>query len=167
MDRDSAYLVAFWTGVGALILFALLGCTTPQQSSTYIVGDSTLMLAQTHYPLENSHGYPGAAPTDFDIPADVHRVLWVFVWSNPGARGWPGLTDDFQAIADACSWRRQCTLAFQGVFPNLDEAMHEEFPDFPVCDLTKFPIARPDGVHPDDAGAWVLGSEIAQCALHP
>jgi hypothetical protein len=161
-------------GVGALAALVLVGLTAcspvlrqlgpgDDEASAEpwaIVGDSTLYLANQADSIPGSRGWPGASPYDAieGIAGDA-RVLWVYVGSNLG-NGRPGVDDDIRAMTDACR-TRECTVTVEGVVGDYDQAVRAHFRR--LCDLSLLDIARPDGTHPDIAGAKVMSRAIKGC----
>jgi hypothetical protein len=161
-------------GLGALAALALVGLTACSPvlhqlalgddetagAPWAIVGDSTLYLADQADPIPGSRGWPGASPYDaIEGIAGDDRVLWVYVGSNLG-NGRPGVDDDIRAMTDACQ-TRECMVTVEGVVGDYDRAVRAHFRR--LCDLSLLDIARPDGTHPDTAGAKVMSRAIKGC----
>jgi hypothetical protein len=159
-------------GVGALAALALVGLTAyspvlrqvgddeVSAEPWVIVGDSTLYLADQADSIPGSRGWPGASPYDaIDGIAGADRVVWVYVGSNLG-NGRPGVADDIRAMTDACR-TRECMITVEGVVGDYDRAVRAHFRR--LCDLSLLDIARPDGTHPDTAGAKVMSRAIKGC----
>jgi hypothetical protein len=162
------------SGVRALAVLALVGLTAcspvlrqlglgDDEASAEpwaIVGDSTLYLADQADSIPGSRGWPGASPYDaIEGIAGDDRVLWVYVGSNLG-NGRPGVDDDIRAMTDACR-TRECMVTIEGVVGDYDRAVRAYFRR--LCDLSLLDIARPDGTHPDTAGATVMSRGIKSC----
>ncbi len=150
--------------VAAAAALGMVACTPapsqPAPSLVDVVGDSTLFLSNKAQDIPGSRAFPGSSPFDAAGSVTGSSILWVYAGSNVGS-GQPGVEDDVAAMVKACEGRR-CRVAVEGVVKAYDDEIVRTFPL--LCDLRQLRIQRPDGVHPDEAGARLMSTAIQACA---